>query len=76
MPVNAFGYNRPRWGLHFCPWDAECVRDQTYEWDGVKSTVMPWLYIHTPWGSLIIPFTLDRGNWPAQGWWLSHKIKR
>lgn len=35
------------WGLHFCPLDRDCRRF------GPSSR----LYVHTPWGSLIIAFT-------------------
>jgi len=35
------------WGLHFCPWDPDCR----------QFTSARRLYIHTPWGSLIIAFT-------------------
>ncbi len=72
MPENAFGYNRPHWGLHYCPWDAFC-RDA---WEGTENVVgsgtgglMPWLYVHTPWFSLIFPITLNRANWPYDSSW-------
>jgi hypothetical protein len=76
MPVNAFGYNRPRWGLHYCPWDPFCREIGAATKDVMApgtGGVAPWFYIHTPWGSLIIPISLDRGQWPAGSWWLKHR---